>query len=112
MLAPHADKNGWKYALWVGSLGWYKEAAYMAIALGEKRIPFEFYRSQEVIDALKGVDLVEVGPFYGMILFEELKEERPDAIEHIKWDPIYTLSLITPKQRERMLSLVAREAPE
>ncbi len=106
MLAPHHDEKGWKYILWVDSLGWYDSAAYMAIALGEKKIFFEFRDSQEIISALKGADLVEVGPFFRMVSYEELKRERPEVIKYIQWKPLSQFKLITPNQKERLQSML------
>lgn len=88
MLAPHDEDGRWHFILRVDSLGWYRTAALMAIAVAEKGVPFEFRKGREVIDAMRGVDMVEVGPFWGMVSFDELREERPDALEHIRWDPI------------------------
>jgi hypothetical protein len=29
-----------------------------------------------------------VGPFHGQISLDELREQRPDAVAHILWEPV------------------------
>jgi hypothetical protein len=105
MLSPrfHEDLNRWSYWLWVDSEGWYAHAARMAIALGKRNIPFEFQDGPAVLDALEGLDEVEVGPAFDQVQYGELRRERPDAVESIRWDPVPGLQPITPDQRERVL---------
>ena len=88
--------------MWVDSLGWYVAAAKMAIALGERRIPFEFHDGQAVLSALKGTDEVDVGPDLYSVHYEDLKQTRREALRLIRWDPIPHLAPITPDQTERV----------
>jgi hypothetical protein len=74
----------------------------MAVALGEHHIPFELVDHIAVLDALKGIDEVEVGPDLYAISFDELRERRPDALRFIRWDPIPEIHPITPDQAARI----------
>jgi len=65
----------------------------MAIALGGKEVPFEFMKGDEFIQVLKGQDIVDVGPFFDMVSFEELEDYRPDAIKYIQWDRIHQITV-------------------
>ena len=109
MLAPHYNREkGWNYILWVDSLGWRPTAALMALALAEKNIPFEFQNSEEVLNTLKGMDDVDVGPIISLaaIRFEELKESRPDSIKFIQWEPIPQITAISSKQKKQVLAVL------
>ena len=88
--------------MWVDSLGWYREAAKMAMALGEHEVPFELQKQEEVLDVLEGLDEVEVGPDLYMTHYDDLKEQRADALPSIRWDPIPRITLITPDQAARV----------
>jgi hypothetical protein len=100
MLSPHFDENHklWSYALWVDSLGWYATAARMAIALGDSRVPLTFHDHQKVLDALKGIDFVDIGPDLDAVHYDELKEKRQDSLRFIEWDEIPQLSSVTTDQ--------------
>ena len=104
MISPrhHAERRSWSYVMWAGSPGWYVAAARMAIALGERRIPFEFHNGQAVLSALKGIDEVAVGPDLDSVHYEDLAQTRRDALRLIRWDPIPHLAPITPDQTERV----------
>jgi hypothetical protein len=104
MISPrhHAERRSWSYLMWADSLGWYIAAARMAIALGERRIPFEFHNGQAVLSYLKGIDEVDVGPDLYSVHYEDLKRTRRDALRLIRWDPIPHLAPITPDQAERV----------
>jgi hypothetical protein len=104
MLSPryHEENGLWSYDLWVDSEGWYGDAAKMAIALGDRKIPFEFHDGQNVLDALEGLDEVEVGPRFDCVRYEDLVIQRPDAKKSIRWDPIPRLGPITREQVERV----------
>ncbi|OHB77794.1 MAG: hypothetical protein A2Z34_12135 [Planctomycetes bacterium RBG_16_59_8] len=104
MISPryHEESDRWSYRMWVDALGWYAPAARMAIALGRCWIPFELQDEKNVLDALKGIDEVDVGPALYMTHYDDLKEQRPDALSDIRWDPIALLIPITPAQRERI----------
>lgn len=106
MLSPrlHEDKARWSYWLWVDSLGWYASAANMAIALGEREVPFEFQDGAAVLDALQGWDEVEVGPSFEQVEYEELRKQRPDALKLIRWDPIPEQQPITTDQGVRVMN--------
>jgi hypothetical protein len=104
MLSPRLGQEGdrWGFALWVDSPGWYADAARMALALAEKKFPFEFSNQKEVLDALKGVDDVDVGPDLYALRFDDLKRARPDALRSIRWDPLPRLGPITADQAARI----------
>ncbi|MCB4756883.1 MAG: hypothetical protein LHV69_07630 [Elusimicrobia bacterium] len=104
MISPHyhQENRSWIYWLWVDSLGWYATAAKMAMALGEHKIPFEFENSKDVLDALEGLDEVDVGPDLYSVHFDELQQQRSDALARIQWDPIPQIALVTPDQKERI----------
>ncbi|MBI4545758.1 MAG: hypothetical protein HY703_11225 [Gemmatimonadetes bacterium] len=104
MIAPRyqTDTRLWLYALWVDSETWYAAAAHMGIALAEAEIPFEFHDWKKVSAALQGVDKVEVGPDLYAVTYEELEQERPDALGSIRWDPIPRMGPITPHQTSRV----------
>ena len=106
MLSPHYDEDqgSWNYALWVDSLGWYATAARMAMALAKHKIPFEFLKQQAILDALRGIDDIEVSSDLYAVDYDHLKKERPDALDLIRWDPIRPITLITPDQQPRVLS--------
>jgi hypothetical protein len=86
LLSPHRVAGAWRFFLSVDTLGLYRDAARMAIALGAAGVPFELVRAAEVIAALRGEDWVEVGPFRGQLALEELEERRPGATSRVCWD--------------------------
>jgi len=86
LLSPHRTAGSWRFFLSVDTLGLYRDAARMAIALGAAGVPFELARAAEVIAALRGDDWVEVGPFRGQLALEELEERRPGATSRVCWD--------------------------
>ncbi|MGH7576982.1 MAG: hypothetical protein ACREM1_17870 [Longimicrobiales bacterium] len=98
LIAPRQDANThqWSYSMAVDSEMWYADAARMGIALAAHSMPFEFHDSKKVSDALQGVDDVDVGPGPYRLSYEELGEERPDALSAIRWDPIPETAPITP----------------
>lgn len=104
MISPHyyQEDRSWNYVMWVDSLGWYVSAARMAIALGEHRVPFEFHNHKEVLEALKGIDEVDVGSDLYAVHYDDLKKQRPDAVRMIRWDPIPQMGPITPEQMARV----------
>ena len=104
MISPHSDEGNhqWGYSMWVDSLGWYTTAARMAMALGEHKNPFELYDQKKVLDALKGIDEVDVGPGLYEVHYDDLKKKRPDALGFIRWDPVPPLSPVTPDQVARV----------
>ncbi|MBI1849466.1 MAG: hypothetical protein HYR85_03875 [Planctomycetes bacterium] len=92
LLSPHHEHSRWRFFLSVDTLGLYVEAARMAIALGDGGVPFELFRADKVIAALRGLDVVEVGPFYGQLSLDEIDERRGDARTRIVWDDPPTLA--------------------
>ncbi len=104
MISPryHEESQSWNYCLWVDSEGWYKTAALMAMALCQHNVPFEFENQKQVLDALEGIDEVDVGPDLYSVHFDDLKKQRPDGLAHIRWDPIPQITLITADQKERI----------
>jgi hypothetical protein len=78
----------------------------MALALDAVEVPLEFYRWEEVSDAIRGVDEVEVGPDPYQVSYETLEEERPDALGSIRWDPIPPLAPISPQGAARVKARV------
>lgn len=103
-LAPRHDAGDatWSYSLAVDSPAWYAASARMAIALDEHDVPFAFDRWQRVYDALLGSDDVDIGTGGLALTYEELRERRPDAVDHIRWDPTPQLGPITPEQLQRV----------
>jgi hypothetical protein len=87
LLSPSRRHGGWRFLLSVDTLGLYVAAARMATAFGERGVPFELLRADEVAAALRGEDLVEVGPFFGQVHLDELVERRPAALARVEWDP-------------------------
>ncbi len=86
----------------VDSLGWYIIAARMAIALAERKIPFEFENQKNLLDVLQGTDDVEVGPDLYSVKYGDLKKNRPDVLRCIRWDPIPQMNAISPDQSVRI----------
>ncbi len=74
----------------------------MALALSKAKIPFELFRGEAVVAALRGSDSVEVGSAYGQITLDDLRAERPDAMDHIQWDPIPEIGSISKAGRARV----------
>jgi hypothetical protein len=68
-------------------------AARMALALAKTDVPFALSHADEVLAALKGTDLVEVGPFYRQLSIAELEEAHPGAARQVTWDAPPTLRL-------------------
>jgi hypothetical protein len=105
LLSPvpsESGSGGWCFNLSVDTEGLYVKAAKMALALSKAKIPFELFRGEEVLAALRGIDSVEVGPGSEQIAYDDLLAERPDAPIHIRWDPIPKLGPISKLQRARV----------
>jgi hypothetical protein len=105
MFSPreHTDaKGGWSFVLSVHSGAWYGATVQMALALAAYGIGFEFSNHAEVLAALRGSDLIEVGPNSRVLCFEELRELRPDAIAQVSWQPIPLIAPISAAQRPRV----------
>jgi hypothetical protein len=112
LFSPMIDTNGqWRFHLSVESMGWYLTTARMAMVLGEAGVPFEFHRRAEVVAALRGRDFIPVGPHYGQLSLAELQANRPEALAHIRWDPIPEILPITQEQRRRMKYILQTGSP-
>lgn len=112
LFSPLLDpKGGWRFHLSVDSPVWYLTAARMAITLGEGGIPFVFYRRDEVVAALRGLDFVPIGPHYGQLSLAELQTIRPEALTHIHWDPIPEIRPIAKEQRRRLDYVLKNGSP-
>jgi len=105
MLSPkeHADsRGGWSFLLSVHSGAWYSTAVKMALALAAQGVSFDFLDHAAVLAALRGEDLIEVGPTSQMLCLEELRALRPDALRQVTWEPIPLIVPITEEQRARV----------
>jgi len=112
LFSPLLDaEDRWRFHLSVDAPGWYLTAVRMAIALGEAGIPFEFYRRDEVVAALRGRDFVPIGPHYGQLSLAELQTIRPEALAHICWDPIPEIHPIKDEQRRRLQYVLKTGSP-
>jgi len=105
------DDGTWRFHLSVDSPGLFLHAVQMAIALGEKGVPFQLHGKNDVVATLRGVDLVEVGPYYDQLSLARLRETRPDAIDHVRWDAVAEIYPITPVQRSRVNHVVQTGTP-
>lgn len=43
---------------------------------------------EAVVSALRGADLVEVGPFFNQLSLADLRDVRPEAVDRVEWDPV------------------------
>jgi len=112
LLHPVPDDRGrWRLALGSDCPGLYLRAVRMAIALGERGIPFRLDGKEAVVAALRGLDDVEVGPGYGQLSLEEVCAQRPDAVARIRWDPVPEILPIAPPQRLRVEHVLATGTP-
>lgn len=112
LLFPRLDGRGrWRLLLRVECLGLYLPAVRMAIALGERCVPFELQAKETVVAALRGLDDVAVGPGYGRMSLEELRERRPEGLVHVRWDPVPEIRPITPPQRRRVEHVLTTGSP-
>lgn len=102
LLAPLDEEGAWRYSLSVDSLGLYAEAARMASTLLELGVPLRFENAPQVFAALRGTDLVEVGPFFRQLHLEELEQYRPRARTLVHWDPIAPITAATDDDRKRI----------
>jgi hypothetical protein len=88
LLSPLLEGGTWRFVLSVDTLGLYTASAKMALAMAEQGAPIELFRRSEILAALRGEDWVEVGPLHGELSLAELRERRPDAVEHVEWKPV------------------------
>lgn len=108
-LYPTEEDAGWSYRLAVSTEALYAQVARMAIALDRAAIPFELHEGARVQRALAGQDEIEVGPRYPAVQWAALLEVRPDALPHIRWDPISKRAPVTPPQAERIRKAAERD---
>jgi hypothetical protein len=104
-------EGAWRFSLSVDSLGLYVEAAIMALALLDHRAPLRFSNAAEVLAALRGSDLVEVGPFFQQLGLEELERVRPGARRLVHWDRIPRIAPATDEDRRRIARVEATGRP-
>jgi hypothetical protein len=107
---PEPDGN-WRFHLSVDTMGLFLHAVKMAIALGETSTPFLFCGKDSVVSTLRGVDLVEVGPFYDQLSLSELRDVRPEAVDRVEWDPVVEIHPISPVQRDRVSHVMRTGSP-
>ncbi|MBF8258665.1 MAG: hypothetical protein HW377_1039 [Actinobacteria bacterium] len=112
MLSPGPEPDGsWRFHLSVDAAGLFLHAVRMAIALGEASTPFVFHGKDSVVSTLLGVDIVEIGPFYGRISLPDLRDVRPEAVDRVEWDPVVEIHPISPVQRERVSHVLWTGSP-
>ncbi len=102
MLSPLLEAGRWRVKLWVDTEGLYVTAAKMALALAKRKYAVDFLNAKEVIDAIRGVDLVEVGPHIDQISFEELRKAQRGAEQLVRWDPLPSIKAISKTQLARV----------
>ncbi|MBI4601917.1 MAG: hypothetical protein HY721_08140 [Planctomycetes bacterium] len=102
LLSPLEKEGKWSFWLSVDTLGFYVEAFQMAEALAKAGVPFKFHDAPGVLAALRGADLVEVGPFYGQIGLEDLEQARPGARKLVRWDPLTPIALAGDEDTKRI----------
>jgi len=112
MLSPVPDPDGnWRFHLSVDAVGLFLHAVKMAIALGDASTPFLFDGKDSVVSTLRGVDIVEIGPFYGQISLSDLRDVRPEAVDRVEWDPAVEIHPISPFQRDRVGHVLRTGSP-
>lgn len=111
LLAPIEEGGAWRFSLSVDSLGLYVEAATMAVALLDHGAPLRFPDAAKVLAALKGSDLVEVGPFFRQLGLEELERVRPGARRLVHWDRIPPIAMAADEDRRRIAQVEATGRP-
>ena len=93
MFSPVHSDRGWRFYLSVDTRGLYAAAVKMALVLVGENAPLELARSEEILRALRGDDLVDIGPFYDQLRLDELEERRPGAGAWVAWEPLPVLRL-------------------
>lgn len=112
LLSPVPDPDGnWRFHLSVDAAGLFRHAVKMAIALGDASTPFLFDGKDSVVSTLRGVDFVEIGPYYGQISLSELRDVRPEAVDRVEWDPVVEIHPISPVQRDRVSHVLRTGSP-
>jgi hypothetical protein len=59
----------------------------------------------------QGPYFIPVGPHYGQLSLAELQTNRPEALTHIRWDPIPEILPITQEQRRRVKYILQSGSP-
>ena len=112
MFSPfHDPKAGWRFCLSVDSPGLFLQTVKMAIALGDASVPFMFDGKDRVASALRGADLVEVGPFYDQFSLADLRDVRPEAVDRVEWDPVVEIHPVSEAQRDRVSHVLRTGSP-
>jgi len=112
LLSPvPAPDAGWRFHLSVDSAGMFLHAAKMAIALGDASAPFMFYGKDRVVSALRGADLVEVGPFFNQLSLADLRNVRPEAFDRVEWDPVVEIHPVSAVQQGRVSHVLRTGTP-
>ncbi len=109
--APVPPEGGWRLSLGVYSEGLYASAVRMALALCRSGHPVALDRRDEVFAALLGEDDVLVSPRLGQVSLHDLRDSRPDSVQHVRWDPIPRIEPITPLQSARVEHVEATGTP-
>jgi len=94
LLSPIRRGTGWRFLMSSDTVGLYIDVARMTIALAEHGVPFELLNGDKVVNALRGRDWVEVGPFYGQLSLDELTQRRPDVVAKIRWEEPPRISVL------------------
>jgi hypothetical protein len=112
LLSPvPAPDAGWRFHLSVDSPGMFLDAVKMAIALGDASAPFMFYGKDRVVSALRGADLVEVGPFFNQLSLADLRDVRPEAVDRVDWDPVVEIHPVSAVQQDRVSHVLKTGSP-
>ena len=112
LLSPLPDPDGrWRFHLSVDSAGMFLHAVKMAIALGEASAPFMFDGKDSVVSALRGADLVEVGPFFDQLSLADLRDVRPETVDRVEWDPVVEIRPVSAAQRDRVSHVLRTGTP-
>lgn len=107
----HDPKAGWRFFLSVDSPGLFLEAVKMATAMGNASVPFMFDGKDRVASALRGTDLVEVGPFHDQFSLADLRDVRPEAVDRVEWDPVVEIHPVSEAQRDRVSHVLRTGSP-
>jgi hypothetical protein len=70
-----------------------------------------FDGKDRVASALRGADLVEVGPFYDQFSLADLRDVRPEAVDRVEWDPVVEIHPVSGAQRDRVSHVLRTGSP-
>jgi hypothetical protein len=112
LFSPLPDEaGGWRFHLSVDAPGLYLRTVKMAVALGNAKVPLALIGKEPIVAALRGTDDVEIGPGFDQMSLERLREVRPDAVTHVRWEPIPEIHPITKAQRDRVRHVLTTGTP-